>query len=1516
MEVLSREITNMQYSLGSAYHMMTVLAVNVLGGWIMQGIDCCQQDASGLYFIDDHNIKCVDFGSLHQSNPTIHTVVPNIAEGTAIDIDIRNNIVYWSDIHAWTINRKNLTSGEVKVILRDNIGEVYSIAVEWESGLIYWTDYLYGRIEVANTDGSARRTLVTQNVKSPIGIAVDPVNGYMVWCDYDYTNRKILRADLTGENQRVLVDSFYGVPFYVIIDYSENRVYWVDIHFAFTFIGSVDLNGQNLRAVKFLHQVYFPFDLAIFQNNLYWADANMRGLAWFPFKNSPVTTLTVRRRLSQYTLLGVAASDLSRQPMATGQHPCAINNGNCSDLCLLTPGRGRKCACPQGITLGSDGMTCNNESTPSTQSPPLPAVKVRLAGSNVHSQGRVEVLYNGQWGTICDDYWGISEAHVICRMLNYSGAEFAPREAYFGPGPSSSPIWLDSVKCRGDESTIAACRSDGWRQHDCQHSEDASVVCWSESAPAGQEPTLAPGPHPELEIRLYGGDTQYEGGVEIKLNGTWGTICDDSWGIEEANVICRMLNFTEGALSTQCCGLYNGYGIAERIWLDDVHCVGDEQSIAACRHRGWGSHNCRHTEDVGVVCKHLPLSTPGQIVRLADGARESEGRVEIFHDGHWGTVCDDHWDIKDANVVCKMLNYSQAVRAPGQAFFGRGNGKIWQSKVKCVGNETTLLQCENQGWGVNTCDHHEDASVICQKEAANLVSKNFILACESGRSLIYHIPLDNSFPEEAVSLALKTDKPLAITFHSKENMAYWTEQSGSIVRAHLDGSFREVIVTGLTFPSGIAIDYVGQNLYFTDTNGINVSKLDGSYQTSLINLTSAHGITLDDEAGYIYFTSTGINPQILRADMDGKNQVVLANLSSIRGTTLDIALDKVNKRLYYSDSSNNLVKYFDLATLVPHPVLSDRPHGPVGLTLFNGTLYWTGGESQTFSGGIYKAEANNVNGSSVHKVTDLLSFPKGLYAHDSGAVEPSGNHPCAKQNGRCSHLCLIKPGGYSCLCPIHIYEPCQTTPTSVVSTTRIQISASVSRSPSLNSAHLKSSPLSHRTMQSSPSLSTAALSLFSSSSSTAASRMRAKTSIPISNARSPSSPLAPTMPLATASMSSSISPHPDFCSTDHLCENGGSCLADGLSYKCMCIGYFTGKNCSIDISSGAVVIVINMERNQFNETVLVQIVVEGLNSLCADGRESCPIPQSEGRRRRKRALPSATFKPEDVIVLEPEQVDANLQVELAVFKILADGSPSVVSSDKMSQIILHLAANISQRLGGRLISVKPKIQASTTQPWHSKTVAVPTTLELTVTTPAKQAPPGKAAASKAGTNGGVIGGVVVAVFAIIVIIAFSIWYFRVRTTIPYKQNTDVPTTHTTSFENPGYDNTAGFGTTDNILYEDIPPVVLSPYEDINEFGAASNPMYAAIDLEKFSSLVGKREDPDRSENYNVDNDLFGRKPGMPSNDTLNNISLENTAGQKLQKQEGSAVHLKADTRKAPSVLILKDSEGLGKDSEM
>lgn len=116
----------------------------------------------------------------------------------------------------------------------------------------------------------------------------------------------------------------------------------------------------------------------------------------------------------------------------------------------------------------------------------------------------------------------------------------------------------------------------------------------------------------ELRVRLRDGTTSNQGRVELYLNGTWGTICDDYWGIEEANVICRMLNYSEGAWSTHCCGWYDGFSVPGQIWLDDVHCVGDEQSIAECRHGGWGSHNCYSSENVGVVCKYTPIPTPGK----------------------------------------------------------------------------------------------------------------------------------------------------------------------------------------------------------------------------------------------------------------------------------------------------------------------------------------------------------------------------------------------------------------------------------------------------------------------------------------------------------------------------------------------------------------------------------------------------------------------------------------------------------------------------------------------------------------------------------------------------------------------------------------------------------------------------------------------------------------------------------------------------------------------------------------
>ncbi|XP_061176191.1 adhesion G protein-coupled receptor E2-like [Saccostrea echinata] len=131
-------------------------------------------------------------------------------------------------------------------------------------------------------------------------------------------------------------------------------------------------------------------------------------------------------------------------------------------------------------------------------------------------------------------------------------------------------------------------------------------------------------------------------------------------------------------------------------------------------------------------------------VRLVGGHSRLEGRVEIYHNGQWGTVCDDHWTQTEARVICRMVGYSSYKGiAKSAAFFGEGSGPIWLDDVNCYGYETSLSRCRNIGWGKHNCHHREDAGVVCiERECArrpcqnygtcNENSDSFTCSCRSG----------------------------------------------------------------------------------------------------------------------------------------------------------------------------------------------------------------------------------------------------------------------------------------------------------------------------------------------------------------------------------------------------------------------------------------------------------------------------------------------------------------------------------------------------------------------------------------------------------------------------------------------------------------------------------------------------------------------------------------------------------------------------------------------------------------
>ncbi|XP_059405472.1 galectin-3-binding protein A-like isoform X1 [Carassius carassius] len=125
-------------------------------------------------------------------------------------------------------------------------------------------------------------------------------------------------------------------------------------------------------------------------------------------------------------------------------------------------------------------------------------------------------------------------------------------------------------------------------------------------------------------------------------------------------------------------------------------------------------------------------------VRLVEDL-PSSGRVEVYHDGQWGTVCDDGWELAEAQVVCRQLGFPGAISVAPGGQYGEGSGPIWLDDMNCKGSESSLSECSFKGWGVTDCSHKEDAGVVC--ETGKNISSNRQFSVDNSLGLSHDLGL-------------------------------------------------------------------------------------------------------------------------------------------------------------------------------------------------------------------------------------------------------------------------------------------------------------------------------------------------------------------------------------------------------------------------------------------------------------------------------------------------------------------------------------------------------------------------------------------------------------------------------------------------------------------------------------------------------------------------------------------------------------------------------------------------------
>ncbi|TDG98033.1 hypothetical protein EPR50_G00214030 [Perca flavescens] len=984
--------------------------------------------------------------------------------GSAVEFDGNEEALFYNDRSRGLVYKSNLNGTVQQILTGYRVGTIDAMAYDWTSKVLFWTTSTYKTVVAFRVTDKSRRDIVT-GIRNPKGIAVHPSAGYLFWSDW-YRPAVIMRGFTDGSNAVPLVNTTLGWPYGLSVDYVMDRLYWVDSQL--DQIGHIGIEGYDRQTFTNIGQITQPYSLTIFSDYLYVSDTRTRAVFEMR-KRDGGGNVMIRQGITGIMNVKAYTADLH----STFTSRCnMVPNGRCSHFCFPTPSYNRVCGCPYGMKLQSNQRDCiKDDSVP----PPdnncgdyaFECDEGRCRPNSYRCDGIADCIDKTDeanctdTGATCSPQaFTCNNKHCILSSWRCDGMD----DCGDGSDEINCPTRLPTT-CAASSFTCDnnRCISQIWvcdGDNDCGDGSDEHN-CNSTITTCPPAYFLCPDHRCIHNSYVCDGDQD----------------CLDGSDEKNCEFACASYEFACASgdqcvsSSYRCDGVFDcrdhsderdcptrGPGLCHNEEFQcqtDGFCIPDEWECDG--HPDCEDGSDEHNSCPPITCKPNYFQCTNKLCIptswLCDGANDCRDMSDEQNcptppfscpSGQWqcptdqlcidlDKVCNGQRDCPngaDESPICNqndcLLNNGGCSNGCVQGPFGAqctcppgfqllNDSKTCDDIDECLIPGFCSQQCYNERGSFRcSCSYGyllEPDGRTC-KAADSLAA--VLLVAKRSQIIANHI---NMKPPE-MRPVISGSSIVTVDFDRITSRIYWADASQKkIWSAYQNGTDRrEVFSSGLMVPESIAVDWVGRNLYWTDSvmENIEVSTLDGLFRKVLLtkNVTSPRGLVLDPRnyTNLMFWSDWGQNPRIERADMDGAMRKVIVSTKLYWPNGL--ALDYTTRRVYFADAYLKYIDYCDYDgknrfQVMASDMVLQHPHG---MTIFEDNIYW----SEHYTSKVMRT--NKFHGGNITTLMNNVYQPMGIVM-DHPIKQPTAIDPCREH--LCTQLCLlsgIRPRYYTCHC--------------------------------------------------------------------------------------------------------------------------------------------------------------------------------------------------------------------------------------------------------------------------------------------------------------------------------------------------------------------------------------------------------------------------------------------------------------------------------------------------------------------